>query len=29
MPSPKLVPLLLADGEREALEAPVRKRTAS
>ena len=29
MPSPKLVPLLLADGERRALEALVRKRTAS
>ena len=28
MPSPKLVPLLLTDGEREALEALVRKRTA-
>src|ERR1700749_2684717 len=29
MPSPKLVPLLLTGGEREALEALVRKRTAS
>jgi hypothetical protein len=29
MPSPKLVPLLLTDGERKALEALVRKRTAS
>ena len=29
MPSPKLVPLLLTDGERETLEALVRKRTAS
>ncbi len=29
MPSPKLVPLLLTDGERESLEALVRKRTAS
>jgi hypothetical protein len=29
MPSPKLVPLLLTDGEREALEALARKRTAS
>ena len=29
MPSPKLVPLLLADGERESLEALARKRTAS
>ena len=28
MPSPKLVPLLLTDGEREAVEALVRKRTA-
>ena len=29
MPSPKLVPLLLSDAERESLEALVRKRTAS
>ena len=29
MPSPKLVPLLLTDGERDALESLVRKRTAS
>jgi hypothetical protein len=29
MPSPKLVPLLLSDGERASLEALVRKRTAS
>jgi transposase len=29
MPGPKPVPLLLTDGEREALEALVRKRTAS
>ena len=29
MPSPKLVPLLLADAERKALEALARKRTAS
>jgi len=29
VPSPKLVPLVLADGERESLEALVRKRTAS
>jgi transposase len=29
MPSPKLVPLLLTDGERGALEALARKRTAS
>jgi len=29
MPSPKLVPLLLSDMERESLEALVRKRTAS
>ena len=29
MPSPKLVPLVLAGGERDALEALVRKRTAS
>ena len=29
MPSPKLVPLLLTDGERASLEALVRKRTAS
>ena len=29
MPSPKLVPLLLTDGERDALEALGRKRTAS
>jgi transposase len=29
MPSPKLVPLLLTDGERAALGALVRKRTAS
>ena len=29
MPSPKLVPLLLTDAERDALEALVRKRTAS
>lgn len=29
MPSPKLVPLMLTDGERGALEALVRKRTAS
>jgi hypothetical protein len=29
MPGPKLVPLLLTDGERGALEALVRKRTAS
>ena len=29
MPSRKLVPLLLTDGEREALEALARKRTAS
>ena len=29
MPSPKLVPLLLSDAERGALEALVRKRTAS
>jgi transposase len=29
VPSPKLVPLVLSDAEREALEALVRKRTAS
>ena len=29
MPSPKLVPLQLTDSERVALEALVRKRTAS
>jgi hypothetical protein len=29
MPSPKLVPLLLSDDEREALGALARKRTAS
>ncbi len=29
MPSPKLVPLLLSQAERESLEALVRKRTAS
>jgi transposase len=29
MPSPKLVPLVLSDGERDALEALVRRRTAS
>jgi hypothetical protein len=29
VPGPKLVPLVLADGERESLEALVRKRTAS
>jgi transposase len=29
VPSPKLVPLLLTDGERDALKALVRKRTAS
>jgi transposase len=29
MPSPKLVPLLLADDERDALESLVRRRTAS
>jgi len=29
MPGPKPVPLLLSDGEREALEALARKRTAS
>jgi transposase len=29
VPSPKLVPLLLTDGERDALESLVRKRTAS
>jgi hypothetical protein len=29
MPSPKLVPLLLTDSERDALEALARKRTAS
>jgi hypothetical protein len=29
MPSPKLVPLVLSDGERESLEALARKRTAS
>ncbi len=29
MPSPKLVPLLLSDAERESLEALARKRTAS
>ena len=29
MPSPKLVRLLLSDGEREALGALARKRTAS
>jgi hypothetical protein len=29
MPSPKLVPLVLTDGERWSLEALVRKRTAS
>ena len=29
MPSPKLVPLVLSDGERESLEVLVRKRTAS
>ena len=29
MPSPKLVPLLLSEAERESLEALVRKRTAS
>ena len=29
MPSPKLVPLLLTDDERDALESLVRKRTAS
>jgi transposase len=29
VPSPKLVPLLLTDGERDALEALARKRTAS
>ena len=29
MPSRKLVPLLLTDDERDALESLVRKRTAS
>jgi hypothetical protein len=29
MPSPKLVPLLLTNGERESLEALVHKRAAS
>ena len=29
MPSPKLVPLVLSDAERAALEALSRKRTAS
>jgi hypothetical protein len=29
MPSPKLVPLLLADDKRDALESLVRRRTAS
>ena len=29
MPSPKLVPLLLTDDERDALESLARKRTAS
>lgn len=29
MPSPKLVPLVLSDAERESLEALVRKRTAT
>jgi hypothetical protein len=28
VPSPKLVPLLLTDGERDALESLARKRTA-
>lgn len=28
MPSPKLVPMVLTDRERESLEALVRKRTA-
>ena len=29
MPSPELVPLVLTDAEREALDALVRKRKAS